>query len=58
MKHRITQIILSDGKKILNPSDEELKQLNDQIERLEIVEYLTKEEWNKFYVEYMQCNIK
>lgn len=58
MKSKIKQITLTDGKQIFYPSEEEVKKVNDQIERVEIIEYLTKDEWDKLYIDIMHCNIK
>lgn len=46
MKHKIKQIILLDGKMFLYPTDTEMKNLANEIATVEIIETMTREEFN------------
>jgi hypothetical protein len=50
MKRKIKALFLSDGKQIFYPSDEECKRLWDYVERIDIEESYTIEEWRSKYV--------
>ena len=50
MKRKIKTLLLKDGKQIFYPSDEECKRLWDYVERVDIEESYTIEEWQSKYV--------
>ena len=50
MKRRIKSIRLTDGKMLFYPSDDEWNKLYDQIEKVEIEESYSKEEWEAKFI--------
>lgn len=50
MKRKIKLIQLKDGKQIYYPSDAELKELWDYVERVDIEESYSIEEWKRKFV--------
>jgi hypothetical protein len=50
MTRKIKTLFLKDGKEIFYPSDAECKTLWDQVERIDIEESYTIEEWKEKYV--------
>lgn len=50
MKRKIKMIQLKDGKQLYYPSDGELKELWDQVERVDIEESYTIDEWKRKFV--------
>lgn len=59
VKRKIKAIYLKDGKQLFYPSDDEWNKLYDQIEKVEIEESYSKEEWEaKFIVVRMSDDVK
>ena len=50
MKRKIKTLFLKDGKQIFYPTDDESKRLWDAVERIDIEESYTIEEWKQKYV--------
>lgn len=50
MKRRITLIQLKDGKQLYCPSDAEMKELWSDVERVDIEESYTIDEWNEKFI--------
>lgn len=50
MIRRIKMIQLTDGKQIFYPNDEECKKLWENVDRVDIEESYTIEEWNERFI--------
>lgn len=50
MKRKIKMIMLKDGKQIFYPSDAEMKELWDQVDRIDIEESYSMAEWSEKFV--------
>jgi hypothetical protein len=50
MIRKIKAIFLKDGKQIYYPTDDECKKLWDQVEKIDIEESYTMDEWKQKYV--------
>lgn len=54
MKSKIKQITLIDGKRLFYPSEEEVKKLWQQVETVELIEYMTRDEYDNLYIDMPQ----
>lgn len=50
MKRKIKTLFLRDGKQIFYPSDDECKRLWNEVERIDIEESYSIEEWSSKYI--------